>query len=125
MEKLATILETTADPEVILKASDTLLKATKASPTAVTNNFNGPTQQVFHLDSRLDAIQKSRQAALAAARGSALPVTELAEVAVPFGEGVLLDRMEVSEPEMVEFSPEPRAPRPPKPTLDELLGEEK
>ena len=106
MEKLATLLEQTNDPDVVLKASDTLLKATKPGPVNIHQTINGNAQQVFSLDSRLAAIQAARRTALDQARGNALPVSTIAEIAVPVGDSVLLDRLEVVEPaEIVEISP--------------------
>lgn len=123
MERLASVLEFTSDPDVILKASDTLLKA--ARPAQVVQNINGPVQQVFTLDSRLDAIQKARRQALDQAQGSSLPVTELAEVAVPLNGGVLLDRLEVGPPPPTVEILIPAAPPRRKPSLDDLLSEDK
>ena len=84
VEKLAGMIENSTDPEVVLKATDILLRANKPGNINVTNNNSGPVQNnTFMLDPRLAAIQDGRRAATEAARGAALPVTDIVEVADP------------------------------------------
>lgn len=67
LEKLSTTIEDSIDPEVILRASDILLKQLRAPSTTVNITGNVDARQLYALDPRLAAIQATRSALLEAA----------------------------------------------------------
>lgn len=100
VERLSTVIEKTTSEDTILRASDMLLKATKAPATHTLINTSGPVQvNKYSVDPRIVAIHQARRAHLEAAQGDSMPIASIEAVV----DGLTLESLG-PKPPAVEFN---------------------